>query len=131
MAIPPEDAVQADFGFPAISIGAEVDLLIFDGHAKASPPATICSPRSFFSSRCRNVRIVLSSGPHCQERSPLGLTHPPEGQGAYWHQPRPGDSQVDEALAPELLGLLQLLQIERPPVASARATSIRQGRQTS
>ncbi len=26
MAIPPEEAGQADFGFPAIAIGAEVDL---------------------------------------------------------------------------------------------------------
>jgi hypothetical protein len=31
MAIPPEEAGQADFGFPAIAIGAEVDLLIVDG----------------------------------------------------------------------------------------------------
>jgi hypothetical protein len=47
MAIPPEEAGQADLGFPAIAIGAEVDLVIFDGApeplhqdvVKAPPPA--------------------------------------------------------------------------------------------
>jgi hypothetical protein len=31
MAIPPEEAGQADLGFPAIAIGTEVDILIFNG----------------------------------------------------------------------------------------------------
>jgi hypothetical protein len=47
MAIPPEEAGQADLSFPAIAIGAEVDLLMFDGApeplqqdvVKATPPA--------------------------------------------------------------------------------------------
>jgi hypothetical protein len=47
MAIPPEEAGQADLGFPALAIGAEVDLLILNSApqpiqqdvVKAPPPA--------------------------------------------------------------------------------------------
>jgi hypothetical protein len=50
------------------------------------------------------------------------------GQGADRQQQQPGNPPEGAALVPELNGPLQLLRIERPPLAAANAASIRQSR---
>jgi hypothetical protein len=76
-------------------------------------------------------------GGHCfAEAQALGfqVPQPPESQGLHDPSDRGeggslslGDTPEGAALVPEVHRMLQLLRIERPPLAAANAPSIRQG----
>ncbi len=68
-----------------------------------------------------------------QWRFGLEIPQPPEtqaveqpGHGGEGSGQQPGDVRQVEALVTEIHGLLQLLWIERPPLAAANTPSIRQ-----